>query len=296
MSVSEVAAAPAGAPAGATAPPDRPPAELRFRRRIRPVEVARELWRARELLRTLAERDLRVRYKQAVLGMAWAVLSPVMLMLIFTLLFSRAIKVNTGGAPYPLFAYLGLLPWTFFSSSVSTGGQSLLANIPLLNKVYFPREVFPLGAVLVGAVDMAVASLVLGILFGAAGYAPRGTSYWVPLLLLVQLAFTTGTALVVSIVIVYLRDLRHALPIILQFGLLATPVAYGLQIVPARWRGLYAVVNPLGPVIDGYRRAVLLGQAPDLHLLGIAAASSAVVLCGGYLLFKKLETRIADVA
>lgn len=296
MSVSEVAPATAGAPPGAAAPPERPPAELRFRRRIRPAEATRELLRARELLRTLAERDLRVRYKQAVLGMAWAVLSPVMLMLIFTLLFSRAIKVDTGGAPYPLFAYLGLLPWTFFSSSVSTGGQSLLANIPLLNKVYFPREVFPLAAVLVGAVDMAVASLVLGILFGSAGYAPRGTSYWVPLLLLVQLAFTTGATLVVSIVIVYLRDLRHALPIILQFGLLATPVAYGLQIVPARWRGLYAVVNPLGPVIDGYRRSVLLGQAPDLHLLAIAAASSAVVLCGGYLVFKKLETRVADVA
>jgi ABC-type polysaccharide/polyol phosphate export permease len=296
VSVSEVAADLAGRPGAPPVVADGPPPALRFRRRVRPVESARELFRARELLRTLAERDLRVRYKQAVLGMAWAVLSPVMLMLIFTLLFSRAIKVNTGGAPYPLFAYLGLLPWTFFSTSVSTGGQSLLNNIPLLNKVYCPREVFPLAAVLVGAVDMAVASLVLGILFGAAGFAPRSTSYWVPLLLLVQLAFTIGVALVVSIVIVYLRDLRHALPIILQFGLFATPVAYGLQIVPARLRGLYSAIDPLGPVIDGYRRTVLYGQAPDLHLLAIAAASSLAFLCGGYLVFKKLETRVADVA
>lgn len=247
-------------------------------------------------MRILAERDLRVRYKQAVLGMAWAVLSPVLLMLIFTLLFSRAIKVATGGAPYSLFAYLGLLPWTFFSTSVSTGGQSMISNIPLLNKVYCPREIFPLGAVVVGAVDMGVASLVLVVLFAVTGYAPRATSYWLPLLFVVQLAFTVGVSLVVSIVIIYLRDLRHALPILLQIGLFATPVAYGLQIVPASMRGLYSALDPLGPVIDGYRRTVLFGKAPDFPLLGIAAASSLVLLVGGYLLFKKLETRVADVA
>lgn len=271
--------------------------ELRFRRRVRPLAALLEVWRARELVRTLAERELRARYKQAVLGFAWAIVTPLALMGVFTLFVSRFADIDTGGAPYPLFAYLGLLPWTFFSTSVNQGGQSLVQNIPLLNKVYCPREVFPLASVGVAALDMAVASLALGALFLITGYAPRATSYWVPVLLLIQLAFTVGITLVTSAVVVYLRDIRHALPILLQLGLFATPVAYGINdVIPSGLRPLYSMLNPLAAVIDGYRRTVLQGKPPAWELVGPASLMAVILLGIGYALFKRMETGFADVA
>jgi ABC-type polysaccharide/polyol phosphate export permease len=273
-----------------------PPAELRFRRRIRPLAAVLEVWRARELIRTLTERELRARYKQAVLGLAWALITPLALMLVFTLFFNRVAQVETGGAPYPLFAYLGLLPWTFFSTSVSQGGQSLIQNIPLLNKVYFPREVFPTASVAVAGLDSAVALVVLGGLFAIYGFLPKVTSLWVPVLLMVQVAFTLGVTLLVSAVVVYLRDLRHALPVLLQIGLFATPVAYGIDVVPESMQTIYVILNPLGAVIDGYRRTVLLGVGPNWGLVLPAAVSALVVLVLGYLLFKRMEAGFADVA
>ncbi len=268
----------------------------RARRKIRLSSSLRELWSARELVRTLAERELRARYSQAVLGLAWAVLTPLVLMIVFTLFFRRVADVDTEGAPYALYAYLGLLPWTFFSSSVSLGGQSLIQNLALLNKVYCPREVFPLASVIVAALDTLVSTAILGLLFVITGYAPRLTTLWVPVILVVQLAFTLGVAFTLSSVVIYLRDLRHLLPIALQLGLFATPVAYGIDAIPKSLHVLYSVFNPLAPVIDGYRRTVLFGQAPDWDLLLPAAGTAAVVLVAGYLLFKKLEAGMADVA
>jgi ABC-type polysaccharide/polyol phosphate export permease len=279
-----------------SSPPNGPPPGLRFRRRIRVGRALAELWRSRELVLVLAERELRARYKQAVLGAAWALLTPLALMVVFTLFVARLARVETGGVPYPLFAYLGLLPWTFFSTSLSVGGQSLVTNANLLNKVHCPREVFPLASVGVAAFDVGVATSVLAVLFAIEGVGPRPTSLWVPALAAVQLAFTVGAVLLVSGVLVYLRDLRHALPIVLQLGLLATPVAYGIEVVPERFRLAYAALNPLGPLIDGYRRAILLGLPPRWGLVGAAAASSLAVLVGGFLAFKRLETGFADVA
>jgi ABC-type polysaccharide/polyol phosphate export permease len=273
-----------------------PSADLRFRRRLSPGRAMAQLWHARELIRTLAERELRARYKQAVLGFAWAVVTPLALMAVFTLFFNRLANIDTGPAPYALFAYLGLLPWTFFSTSVNQGGQSLILNIPLLNKVSFPREVFPIASVAVAGLDMAVALGALGVLFVITGFVPRATSAWVPLLLLIQVAFTLGIAMVGSAVIVYLRDLRHALPVFLQLGLFATPVAYGIDVVPARFQQLYVVVNPLAAVIDGYRRTVLFGQGPRWDLVIPAAVSAFVVLVLGFLVFKRMESGFADVA
>lgn len=274
-----------------------PPPGLRYRRRVRLVPAVREVWRARELVRSLAERELRARYKQAVLGFAWAVVTPLLLMIAFTLVFQRVARVDTGGVPYALFSYLGLVPWAFFSTSVSTGGQSIVTNVSLLNKVYCPREVFPIASVTVAAIDSAIAVGVLGILFAAFGFMPRPQTAWVPLLLVVQVAFTLGVALVISAVMVYLRDLRHALPIMLQMGLFVTPVAYPIDtFVPEGLRPLYVALNPLAAVIDGYRRTVLLGLPPDWALVGWAAAAAFTVLALGYLLFKRLETGFADVA
>ncbi|WP_327683196.1 ABC transporter permease [Kitasatospora sp. NBC_00458] len=286
------AAAAPGHPSAA----DGPPAELVFKRRLRPARVARELWAARELVRALAERDLRARYKQAVLGFAWAVLTPLALCAVFTLVFRRAVHVDTGGAAYPLFAYVGLIVWQFFSNTMNQGALSLANNLSLLNKVYCPREVFPLATMLVAGVDMLIGTAVLGLLFLVFWTAPAATLLWVLPLLAVQFAFTYGVALVLSVAVVYLRDVRHLLPIITQMGVFATPVAYPLAQIPERLQEVYVGINPLGAVIEGYRDALLYGRAPDATLTSIAAVSSVVFLAGGYLLFKKLETGIADVA
>jgi ABC-type polysaccharide/polyol phosphate export permease len=272
-----------------------PPPEWRFRRKLHPAALFHELWEARTLVRTLAEREIRIRYKQAVLGFAWAVVTPLVLMVAFTL-FRKATKIDTGPVPYPLFAFIALIPWTFFSTSVAQGGLSLINNVPLLNKVYCPREVFPTASLVVAGIDSLVSTVVLGLLFLRYGFMPKPTSVWVPVILPVQLMFTLGITLVISAVIVYLRDLRHALPLILQMGLFVTPVAFPLDVVPQQFRHLYVFLNPLAAVIDGYRRAVLYGRPPSLSLLAVAAVSSVVVLTGGYAAFKRLETGIADVA
>jgi ABC-type polysaccharide/polyol phosphate export permease len=221
-----------------------PPPELRFRRRVRLGASLRELWRARELVFSLAERDLRARYKQAVLGFSWAVVTPLLLMVAFSLVFPRVAKVDTGGVPYPLFSYLGL-----------------------------------------------------GMLFVLFSFAPQPESYWVPVLLAVQVVFTLGVTMALSGIMVYVRDIRHLLPIALQLGLFATPVAFSLdQLVPAGLQPVYVALNPLGGVIDGYRQTVLYGQQPDMQLLSIAAISATVMFLAAYALFKRLETGFADVA
>jgi len=278
--------------------PSEPPPELWFRRGIHPLASLRELWQFRELTLSLAERDLRIRYSQAMLGAAWAILTPLLLMLAFGLVFTKFARIDTHGAPYALFAYLGLVPWTFFSSAVAQGGLSLTLNVPLLNKLYCPREVFPIAQVLVAAVDAAMATVVLVLLFAITGYAPRVESVWVPLLLLVLVAFTAGCTIAISVVVVYLRDLRLALPLALQFAIFVTPVAYGADVI-TRSTGLlslYAALDPLVAVIDGLRRAVLWGQAPEGWPLLAGAGTSTLVLAGGFLLFKRLETGIADIA
>jgi ABC-type polysaccharide/polyol phosphate export permease len=275
---------------------DGPPPELRFRHDIHPLRSLALLVRSRELIVSLAEREFRSRYKQATLGFAWALITPVTLMVVFTVFFRRVADIDTQGVPYALFAYIGLLPWTFFSESVARGGTSLVQNLSLLNKIYCPREVFPLASVLVAVIDTAIALLALITLFVIYGFQPYTTSIWVPLLLVIQLMFTVGVVLIASAVLVYVRDVRHALPIMLQLGLFATPVAYGLDAIPESVRPFYAALNPLGPVIEGYRDTILLGQNPDLGLLAIASLSSAALLSIGYTMFRRLEIGFADVA
>lgn len=272
-----------------------PPAELRFRRRLRIREALAELWQSRELVRTLVERDLRARYRRALLGFAWVIITPVVFMVVFTVFFQRVAKVDTQGAPYPLFAYIGFTAWSFFSRSVSMGSHSLIGN-SLLKKVYCPREIFPLSSIITVGVDTAVALGALAVLFVVTDFTPRITVLWVPVLIIVQLAFVVGVTLTVAAVAVYVRDLTQALPMLLQLGLFATPVAYGLDVVPAHLRWLYAILNPLVPVIDGYRRVVLYGLAPNWELLLLGSISATLALVAGYTIFKRLETGLADVA
>jgi ABC-type polysaccharide/polyol phosphate export permease len=258
---------------------DAPPAELRFRRPLRLGQFLRDLWRSRELVRVLAEREFQSRYKQTVLGIVWALLTPVLLVFVFAVFVNRAFDINTGDAPYILFAYIGLIPWNFFSFSLTRGGQSLVLDSGVINKVRCPREVFPLAGMASAGIDMFISLFVLGAMFVITGFA-----------------FIAGIVMVFAILGVYFRDLYQAMPLLLQLGLLATPVAYGIEAIPEKWWSIYAAINPLAAVIESYRQTMLYGYAPPWELFLPAAAASAVWLIGGYLVFKKLEPGIADVA
>jgi ABC-type polysaccharide/polyol phosphate export permease len=274
-----------------------PRPEIWFRRRVGLRAALRELWHFRELIHTLAERDLKARYKQTLLGAAWAIITPLLLMLVFTLVFTR-FKVNTNGIPYPVFSYLALIPWTFFSAAVLGGGLSVVSNLAIVNKVYCPREIFPISSLALGTVDALVSSTVLGVLFAVTGTAPHIQALFAPLLIAVLYVFSLGIALIASSALVYLRDLRHALPIVVQLLLFLTPVAYAFDaIATTQLRAIaYSAVNPVAAVIDGLRRTVLLGLQPEWIPLGAAASTSVLVLFFGYFLFKRLETGFADFA
>ena len=277
--------------------PDAPPPEMRFRRAFALKTSGGALWRSRSIILSLTIRDLRATYSQEVLGFAWAVLAPITLMVVFTFLNDRlqGNGFETGGVWYPIFLYVGLLPWTFFSGSVSQGGTSLVNN-PLLNKVYAPREVFPISDIIGAIVNTLCASFALAILFLIDGTLPSATFYWVVPLILILLVFTTGVTLLVAGLTVYLRDMRHALPLGLQLGLFLTPILYGLNKIPSEYRGIYSAVNPLAAIIDGLRRCLLYDQAPRASYTIIAAVMACVWLLGSFILFKRLETGFADVS
>lgn len=282
----------------AAARPREPRREIWFHRRINLISALKELWAFRELTLTIAERDLRVRYKQAALGILWAVIAPVVMMIAFTVLFNRFAKINTGGVPYALFSYMGLLPWTFFSSSLSTGGTSLVSNNELLNKLYCPREVFPIAGIADAAVDALIATCVLAVLFPITGFAPKAEVYYLPLFMIVLAMVTLGVTLAVAAVVVYARDLRLVLPLAVQVGLFVTPVVYSTTSISSSKTFLlaFSAINPLVPVIDGMRATVLNGLAPNWTSLGVGAASGLIYLLGGFMLFKRLETGMADIA
>lgn len=278
--------------------PEEPRPEIWFRRRQNLGQQLREIWQFREFGLTLAERDLRARYKQATLGFAWALITPLLLMLAFTLIFTKFAKVDSHGVPYPVYSYVALIPWTFFSASVSNGANSMLANLPLLQRVYCPRELFPVSTMLGAAVDAVLSVFVLGILFAVTGTTPTTQSLYLLILIPLLIAFTLAVTLACAGLLVYFRDLRHALPLLLQFVLLATPVGYGFESISSSraFTLFYSAVNPLAPIIDGFRRVVLFGSAPDWGALGIAGVVSLLALVGAYRLFKRLETGFADIA
>lgn len=255
-----------------------------------------ELWNARGLVRTLVERDIRVRYKRTFLGVAWAIVNPVLFMVVFTFFFQRSAHISTGGVPYALFSYIALVPWSFFSEALTLGSASLLGNLSLLNKVYCPREVFPVASLFTSAFDTLMSVVVLVVLFGAYGFAPGAESVWVPVLILIEVAFTLGLALFLSSALIYLRDLRYAVPLVVQLGMFVSPVAYSITSIPAAVRPVYDVLDPMGPILDSFRRTVLHNLTPQWGALGLAAAAAAAWLLGGYILFKRLETGFADMA
>ena len=254
------------------------------------------LYRYRELLWMWINREVRVRYKQSFLGMAWAIVQPLALMLAFTLV-ATLLKgvIETDGVPYPLFYYTALLPWTFFSTSVNKGATILINNLSLVVKNYFPREILPFAVVGAGLFDLMIAAvLFVGMLF-VFGQSVTWMVLWVPLLLFLQVTLMLGILLFSSAVIVMYRDFRFIIPLSMQIMLFVTPIIYPVKMVPEKWKTLYLVLNPMSSFIDGYRRTLLYGQSPDLKFLAISGVISILTFIIGYRVFKKIEVTFADI-
>lgn len=253
-----------------------------------------ELWRYRELVLSMALRELRVRYRQSTLGPIWALLQPLALMVLFSLFLGRFAKLPSHGIPYPIFYYAALVPWSFAAAALSVTASSLIVNAALINKVYFPREIFPLVGMLVAAADLGFASVGLVGMMLYFQTPLTANLFYLPLLFAGQFLFCLACGLLLSGVSVYLRDIRHALPFLTQVWMYSSPVLYSLESVPARFVLPYMVMNPLAIYMDGYRRVLLQGQAPQLPYLALALALSAGAFIVSYRLFKTLERRCAD--
>src|SRR5262245_8349267 len=253
----------------------------------------RRLGHYRDLLAVLSRHRINVRYKQSRLGGLWALLQPLAMMLVFTAVFARLVRVPSEGVPYALFAYSGILPWTFFSGAVSNGTGSLVSHAALVTKVFFPREILPLSYVIAAAVDLIIGSVVLvGLLIFYRVPLTAELLMVVPIVALLSI-LATACGLVLSAIQVRMRDVGVALPIALQLLMFASPVLYPLGVVPAAWRTLY-LLNPLAGLIDGFRRSVL-GIPLDGTALGIAAAITLLALPSAYMVFKYADVSVADV-
>jgi lipopolysaccharide transport system permease protein len=253
-----------------------------------------ELWHYRELLLFLAWRDVKVRYKQTALGVAWAVLQPLLGMVVFTIFFGRLAKVPSDGIPYPLFSYTALLAWQLFSYSLTESSNSVVASERLISKVYFPRLVIPMATILAGLVDFAVAFiLVIGMMLYY-GVRPSWAIVTLPLFILLTIATALGVGLWLSALNVQYRDVRYTVPFIAQFWLFASPVAYSSTLVPSRWRAFYGL-NPMAGVVEGFRWA-LLGKSPAPGaMLGISALVVAALLISGLYYYRRMEKTFADM-
>jgi lipopolysaccharide transport system permease protein len=252
-----------------------------------------DLWAYRELLYFLTLRDIKVRYKQTLMGAVWVVIQPLMTMLIFTLIFNKFARLDTKDIPYPLFAYSGLLLWTFFSNAVTTGTYSLVNNSHLVTKVYFPRVFMPAAAVGAGLVDLAIASLLLISLAIYYGVRPSWGALLLPLMVILAAMLALGTGMLVSALTVKYRDLRHALPFVMQFWMFASPVIYPSSIVPDQWRWLL-LINPMTGILEGFR-AALTGQPFDWTMIVISAAVATTLLAVAFYVFRSLEDTFADL-
>lgn len=262
-----------------------------------PLNLLRELrglWSYRDLFYTLSVHRIKVRYKQSLLGLAWAILQPLSLMLIYTVIFSKIAKVPSEGVPYAVFAYAALLPWTFFSSALTNATSGLVNHTQLVTKVYFAREILPLTYVSAALFDFAVASTFLIALFFYYGVGLTMYAFYaIPILVLLTM-LTTAFSLVFSVIQVRFRDVGVAMPLLLQLWMFASPVVYPLSAVPGRLRGYYAL-NPMVGVIENFRRVMLQGTTPDFYSLGISALVAAILLPAAYLYFKRVEATMADI-
>lgn len=254
---------------------------------------AGELWNARELLFFLVWRDVRVRYRQTVLGALWAILQPVLAVAIFTIVFARLVGVSADGAPYPVFALAGLVPWSFFAHGVTGGAVSLVHSEHLVRRVYFPRLVIPAGAVIAGGVDAAISLVVLLGLALAYGVGPSPTWLAAPLVLSLTILPTLAVAIVLSALNVRYRDVQQLVPFFLQLMMFASPIVYPPSVLSESWRALYPL-NPVVGIIEAMRWAIFGGPVP-IAALGTSVAVSAAFLVVGTYYFRRTEQTFADV-
>jgi len=254
----------------------------------------RSLWEYRELLYFLTWRDIKVRYKQTALGVAWAILQPLTTMLIFSVFFGRLVKVPSDGIPYPLFAFAALVPWTFFANGLNQSSNSLIASANLLKKVYFPRLAIPVATVLAGVVDFVLAFVVLLALMAYYHVVPTINIVWTPILLALAFVTSLGVGLWMSALNVKYRDVRYVVPFLVQIWLFSTPVAYPSSLLSEPWRTVYGL-NPMVGVVEGFRWALLgAGKAPGLMVVASAAASLLILVTGAFY-FRYMEKTFADV-
>jgi lipopolysaccharide transport system permease protein len=255
----------------------------------------RDLWRYRELLYFLAWRDILVRYKQTVVGVAWSLVRPLLTMVVFTIVFGKLAKLPSGGVPYPLLVMAGMLPWQFFSNALSESGNSLVTNTGLITKVYFPRMVIPASSVVTSLVDFVISCAFLGVLFAWYRFAPGPQIAALPLFMLLSFMAACGAGLWIAALMAQYRDFRFIVPFVAQFGMYVSPVGFSSGIVPEKWRLLYSL-NPMVGVIDGFRWSLLGGNPPlDWTGLGICIASTALLMVSGVWYFRKTERTMADV-
>jgi lipopolysaccharide transport system permease protein len=253
-----------------------------------------DLWIYRELVVFMVWRDIKVRYKQTYLGAAWAVIQPILTMLVFNFVFGTVAKVPTDGVPYPIFSYTALLPWGLFTTALNTASRSLTANQNMVTKIYFPRLVLPLSSVLGGLVDFGIAFLILVGLLVYYHVSPTTAIWTLPLFLLLTLVTALGVALWLSAINVQYRDVNYVLPFLTQFWLFLTPVAYSATVISERWQLVYSL-NPMAGVVNGFRWALLGTDTGPGLTMAVSVGISVLVLIGGLFYFRSMERTFADM-
>ena len=252
------------------------------------------VWQSRELLYFLIWRDVKIRYKQTMLGAAWVIIQPLMTMVIFTVIFGQFARIPSDGLPYSIFIYTALLPWQYFSQAISRSSDSLVASAHLITKIYFPRLIIPVSAVLAPLVDFVIAFVVLLGMMAWFGISPYWNALFLPLFLLLALITALAVSLFLSALNVKYRDVRYTVPFLIQVWMYASPVVYPVSIMPAQWRLLYSL-NPLVGVIESFRWALLGKGSPDFSIMVVSGTVVVVLLLGGIIYFREMERTFADV-
>jgi homopolymeric O-antigen transport system permease protein len=252
-----------------------------------------EIWAYRELLSFFIWRDIKVRYKQTLLGAGWAIVQPLMTMVVFTIFFGRLAKVPSDGLPYPVFSLMALVPWTYFASALAGCSTSLSGYQHIISKVYFPRLIIPLAAVIAPLVDFTIGFVMLAGFMAWYRIVPGPAVMWLPAFMLLALGTAAGVGVWLAALNVRYRDIRYVVPFVVQLWMFATPVAYPASLVPERWRAVYGL-NPMAGVIEGFRWALAGGPAPGV-ITFVSAAVVVVLMTGGAVYFRKLEGTFADV-
>jgi len=258
------------------------------------VESFLELNRYRDLLRTWSIREIKIRYKQSLLGGGWAILQPLSVALIFSIIFSLFVNISTAGAPHLIFYYAALFPWTFFSNSVTTGSGSIIANMHLVTKIYFPREIMPLSGIFAALFDFIIAGLVYGLLAYFYRISVGASIILLPLLLVIQLLLTSGIVLILAALNVFYRDIRFVVPLGLQIYMYSVPLIYPVSAVPESLRPFY-MLNPMASIINAYRAILVYGGWPDFNYLLLAFVTSTLIFLAGYGFFSKAARNFADI-